>query len=366
MNSVNCNMFNYSFKGNGVNKKNEEKEKESVKPEEKGAKPQREVPSSEPLTANAMEVMANQLKGELRLNKAQQAEEPQGPRSGENVQSLIDDWNANNKTMTKEEKMALLTQIIDMLEAQNDGYNAKMWRVRRYTTACNHTSENLQIWNNMLNGGEYSAPQWPLPGNYEGMNEDIEVWYDFNSRWNSGQCTDEEKIFFREYWITQTPCRILYYAIQCKNPSFTPEQLEQNKHTLLNELMCGISWINGMVWNNPQYTNEPWQQVYNNEFQPIFAKFKTAASNNETHADIAALAGDLQSVVAELRQQGFPYCDELLISIQGYIAYAGYFADPNVLPNNGNSGNENGGGNVPGDGGNNGPLQINKVKHPRP
>ena len=259
-------------------------------------------------------------------------EPPESPEPA-TVDELIADWNANNKTMSKDEKMALLTQIIDMYDAQNDGYHAKMWRIRRLTVARDHTAENLAIYNNMINGGEYSTPNSFSADYYADMNEDMAVFNDFNNRWNSGQCTDEEGIFFREYFVSLLSTRTLYYTIQCKNPNSTPAQVESYKNSAKSDAYSLMnSWLPGLLWNDPQYANADWQVAYNNDFTPMFTKFQTVVNDNATQSDIAAMASDLQNVVAELREQGFPYCDQLLIAIQGYIASAGYFGDPNVLP----------------------------------
>lgn len=251
------------------------------------------------------------------------------PENITNIDDLIADWNANNKTMTREEKMALLTQIIDYYEAHADGDNVMIWRVRRYSTACDRTAENLAIYNNMLNGGEYSIPNSFGCDGYNGESEDREAMKKLNSLWNSGQCTDEQKIVYEEWSVAGVSTYTLLGIIECKNPNVDPGQIKFNRKQEKIWANTMLMWINDIV-NNPINAHEPWRDMYNN-YNQMFNNFRNSI-DGLSHEEIQAMAVELQNAVEELSGQGFPYCDQLLISIQAYIAYAGYFGEPNVLP----------------------------------
>lgn len=342
------NFVNYQFKGQKVEKKvkEEEKKQEEVKKEE-SVRQQTIAPKEAKVTAKSEELITNYIKGAMQMNKpdraaaTQQTGSVQGGTKDGDVQELINRWNAEHENMTREEKFDLLSQIIDFYVESGDSTQESIWRVRRYTVMFDHTEENLAIWNRMQNGGEYETPFYYTCSEYQGFYEDMEAW----NSYNHGTLEGDERAVFLECCKSGYSTLALYYIIRTRNSNLTPEQIDSQKEQakysadwlmwILNEMVDG-GFIEGSDWQDTyaQYQTkfDNFRDIMNNPDHPAHEIETHNIYTNEGASAVQLLVNDLTSMIDELREQNFPYCDELLIAIQGYLVYADH-DDINVLPN---------------------------------
>ncbi len=319
-------FVNFDLKKKVEDKKEQESQKgnNEIKAEENKT-PRVEGPKPKKITADAEDVMANYAKGLMLPN-----------RDGENVNSLksprelhecptldklINQWRGNNEQMNNQEKFDLLTQIIDAFGDDEEG--ARIWRVRRFTAHFKISQQQLLDFWRENSGNEYSIHDLPQRPEYEGYQDDAEAVNYLNAHGG----TPEERLVNDERLIEGFAYRAIYLSLasmanDCNNP-----QLSGDASSYAGFCMLHIN----LYVNSQLNANEPWHDFYVNEYKPLFDKFKNNISEMSSE-QVQNLVGDFQRMIEKLREQGFPYCDELLIAIQGYLVYAGA-DDMNVLPN---------------------------------
>lgn len=330
-------------------KAEEDKSKQELLKKEENIKPDVVVPEREKVTASADKAVENYIKAymfpktetspkgvdnEKPVEVTQTGVVQGGVRDGD-VQELINEWNENHDNWDNEMKFNKLTAIIDAFDEGDSG--VQIWRVRRYTVACNMANEENLI--HLRDGDNHYTNISDIYKNHNlsGSGTGSERSIDFNTGTNFVSSGDEEEITKFEFNVAchtaNITCLIAQYA---------------SNGTPINPTMSSFSLRSAIIQiaNNPLNADKPWQDTFNDEFKPKLNKFAAMMTNpdhpvhslahkpinvEEPISAVQMVVNELTGLIDELREQGFPYCDELLICIQGYLVYAGY-EDIDVLP----------------------------------
>jgi len=342
------NFVNYQFKGQKVEKKvkEEEKKQEEVKKEE-SVRQQTIAPKEAKFTAKSEELITNYIIGAMQIDKGRGANGvtnvkaiADDPTPQETVEALIEQWNNLPDDATNGDKIELLTQIINTYE--NDLQNqdsARIWRVRRETVVMNERKLNRLSYLQRLKDGEpFDEATWhnikDQPAFFDG---DRDALNNFHSNYST--LSDDEKLAMDTYFAVSYAMSVCGMMV-----GWYGSNLPQYVNSTHSYSGGTFSQINRFV-DNPLNEDENWQGTYA-QYRTKFTKFQQIMEDPDHPAHkleekpiggepitaVQRLVNDLKSTIDILRGEGFPYCDELLISIQGYLVYADH-DDINVLPN---------------------------------
>lgn len=256
-------------------------------------------------------------------------------------------WQGPYEQMSNNGKIEFLTRMIDAYEiGLDDPEGASIWRTRRYNLCHQqHIQDQLTYLQDLENGAPYNPNAVPNPNVFDGDSQaasDLRALYD--------ELSDVEKLVVDEERMAANTSSLLGILISLKNPDCT--NADELKTLVNNRIYMIMNYYMDRALDNPENADKG-QTVYQEQFIPKFDELKDIVNNPEQngiyylHAinsetgnlvvmneNITNLLNELTDIIDTLRDSGFPYCDELLVCIQGYLACAG-FDSLNVLTPNG-------------------------------
>lgn len=333
MNSIN-NFSPKNIYSRGIQKKPEEKVKgEEVKPEESVKEPVVK-PTTEKITAKADEILTNYIKGQIhtpgdrggvRPKRPPVPGTPVDPNAGVvsiELEELINQWNTTNETLDNQAKFDLLTQIIDAF-GENDE-RIMTYRVIRYGVGVELRNQDLLDYLHRLKNGEpyYHLNNPVNQGTYLMNPDDYNAFCNFADNYNN--LSPEQLLAYQQTAVSWQNRMTLSYLIEFEhNP-------ENNAVNGLRDYSEGtVRGINNIA-NNPENAGEAWAEVFVNDYNSLFYNFWNNI-NNLSQSEIESMVNDMQRLIAKLRDGGCPYCDQLLVAIQGILIGAGH-DEIDVLP----------------------------------
>ena len=259
---------------------------------------------------------------------------PEDPDPMEELAALQAQWESLADGNDYEAQFNVLTQIINIYTAQGDEDSARIWRVRRLTVNYNYMNE--QYLQHLFNGAQ-GMPEIESLYLYAADGESI-LDYQAENYIISHGTTDEERSVLYEYVISSQTLQTLDEVTRKKNnsPDYHQNLLLNHAKEVFNNIDMATTFFD---------ENEPWQSTFG-QYKSKFERFREVMTNPNDIGNslqvkpldggvavsaVQIMVGELTGLIDQLREQGFPYCDELLISIQGYLIYAEH-DDIDVLP----------------------------------
>ncbi len=240
-----------------------------------------------------------------------------GNESGlEDVQQLIAQWESLPDDATFEEKINLLGQIIDIYENQLDDIDsARIWRVRRFVVCDKNKGLQCLEYMQRLQAGEPYDPQnWPEvcsnTSDYDAL-QYLVVNYDSLD-------ADQKLACVEAYIVIHTNDTLTNIVWGVYGGSTGKLGIAHDDAAL--SFGCIV-----MAANNPLNAGADWQGKFA-EYQTAFAEFQSMIDSPDhgSTIEVQGKISELTTLIEDLRGQGFPYCDELMIATQGYLVYAGH------------------------------------------